>query len=178
MTNFSVGHESLTGKVGSRRFAYPVNHIEADHRLAFQLGRLEERFGDSARYVHLTRDLPSTAESWARRYMISPMISSYRRGMIGTEAVSRQEAATEMVEVATANIRHFLKDKSQVLSVRVEHGEEDFQKFWEWIGAEGSLDDALSEWRIRHNEGTWRPGLLISGKSAVLRAIRAAVPPR
>ncbi|HJP69500.1 MAG TPA: hypothetical protein VJ846_11410, partial [Sphingomicrobium sp.] len=108
----------------------------------------------------------------------SPMMSSYRRGMIGSEGVSRRDAAVEMVEVATANIRHFLKAKSHVLSVRVEHAEEDFLKFWQWIGAEGLLEDALAQWRIRHNEGTWRPDLLTSVNNAFWRAVRAAVPPR
>lgn len=177
MTNYSVGHESLTGRVGADRLAYPANHVEIDHRLAFQLGRLDERFGDRAWYVHLSRDLSATANSWAARFLISPMMSSYRRGMIGSEAVSRQAAAAELVDVSTANIRHFLRDKSRVLQVRLEHGEENFRVFWNWIAAEGSLDDALAEWRVRHNEGVWRPSLFTRLGNAYGRALRAAFPP-
>jgi hypothetical protein len=178
MTNYVVGHESRVGKVGEDRLAFPPNHIESDHHLAFYLGRLDERFGDDAFYVHLTRDLEATADSWARRFVISPMMSSYRRGMIGSEAVPRRDAALEMVKTATANIRHFLKDKSRVARVRLEHAEEDFQSFWRQVGAEGSLSDALGEWRAHHNQGTWRPSLVMALRDAVRRAIRAAAPPR
>src|SRR5205085_1979430 len=113
--------------------------ISKSINLAFYLGRIDERFGDEAFYVHLTRD--PAAESWAKRFVISPMMSSYRRGMIGSEAVSRRDAAREMVETATANIRHFLKDKTRVVRVRIEHAEEDFPGFWDLVGAEGSLED-------------------------------------
>jgi hypothetical protein len=178
MTNYSVGHESRVGKVGEDRLDFPPNHIEADHHLAFYLGRVDEKFGDEACYVHLTRDLALTADSWAERFRISPMMSSYRRGMIGSEAVSRHDAALEMVETATANIRHFLKDKSRVARVRLEHAEEDFPAFWKLAGAEGSLHDALAEWRVRHNEGTWRPPFLTGLRDAARFALRAAIPPR
>lgn len=178
MTNYVVGHESRVGKFGEDRLNYPPDHIEADHRLAFQLGRLDETFGDDAFYVHLTRDLDATAESWAERFTIGSMMSSYRRGMIGSEVVSRKDAAREMVETATANIRHFLKDKSRVAHVRLEHAEEDFALFWEQVGAQGSLANALAEWRSNHNQGAWRPGLLMALRDAMRRAARAAVPPR
>ena len=178
MTNFVVGHESRVGKVGQDRLAFPPNHIESDHHLAFYLGRLDEKYGDEAFYVHLTREAGATADSWAKRFVISPMMSSYRRGMIGSEAVSRRDAALEMVETATANIRHFLKDKSRVARVRLEHAENDFRIFWKQVGAEGSLDDALAEWRAHHNEGTWRPSLLLALRDALRRAKRAAMPPR
>jgi ABC-type lipoprotein release transport system permease subunit len=81
-------------------------------------------------------------------------------------------------KTATANIRHFLKDKSRVARVRLEHAEEDFQSFWRQVGAEGSLSDALGEWRAHHNQGTWRPSLVMALRDAVRRAIRAAAPPR
>jgi hypothetical protein len=178
MTNYVVGHESRVGKVGEDRLAFPHNHIEADHHLAFFLGRLDEVFGDEAFYVHLTRDLTATANSWAKRFVISPMMSSYRRGMIGSEAVSRRDAAMEMVETASANIRHFLKDKTQVARVRIERAEEDFPPFWDLVGAEGSLEDAIAELRVRHNEGTWQPSLLTGLRHMAQRALRAAVPPR
>jgi hypothetical protein len=178
MTNYSVGHESRVGRVGDDRLAFPANHIEADHHLAFYLGRIDEKYGDDAFYVHLMRDLDEAADSWAKRFAISPMMSSYRRGMIGSEAVSRRDAALEMVETATANIRHFLKDKSCVARVRLEHAEEDFPAVWELVGAQGSLDDALAELRVRHNEGTWRPSLPTRIRNALRDALRAARPPR
>jgi hypothetical protein len=176
MTNFTSGHESRVGKIGRDRLDYPAGHIEADHRLAFQLGRLEQRFGDRASYVHLTRDPDATAASWAERFTIGTMMSSFRRGMLGNEAVSRRDSALEMVETATANIEHFLKGKSRVLTVRLESAEQDFERFWEWVGAQGSLEMALAEWRVRRNEGRWRPSLLTGLKDAARRALWAAIP--
>jgi hypothetical protein len=177
MTNFTSGHESRTGKVGKDRLAYPDNHIEADRRFAFQLGRLDELFGDDGWYVHLTRDAAAMADSWTARFSISPMLQSYRRGMSGSEAVPRRDSAVEMVEVSEANIRQFLRDKSRVTRVRLEHAEADFREFWKWIGAEGSFDQALAEWRVRHNEGAWRPPFLMGVRMTVRRALNAAFPP-
>jgi hypothetical protein len=59
-----------------------------------------------------------------------------------------RDAALEMVETATANIRHFLKDKTSVAHVRLEHADQDFPVSCDLVGADGSLEDALSEWRV------------------------------
>lgn len=56
-----------------------------------------------------------------------------------------RDAALEMVETATANIRHFLKDKTSVAHARLEHADQDFPVSWDLVGADGSLEDALSE---------------------------------
>lgn len=176
MMNFTAGHESRVGRIGEHRLAFADNHIEVDHRLAFQLGRLDSKFGAAGFYVHLTRDPAAAAASWAERFTVGTMMSTYRRGLIGNEAVSRAESAVEMVDTATANIHHFLKDKPNVLRVRVEHAEDDFRAFWQWIGAEGSLERALAEWRVRHNQGTWRRPFLTGLGDAARRAYRAAVP--
>ena len=53
-----------------------------------------------------------------------------------------------MIETATANIRHFLKDKTSVAHVRLEHADQDFPVSWDLVGGDGSLEDALSEWRV------------------------------
>lgn len=176
MTNFTAAHESRVGSIGEQRLDFPDHHIEVDHRLAFQLGRVDEKFGDAAYYVHLTRDPAATAASWAERFTLGTMMSSYRRGMIGDETVPRRASAVEMVETAAANIRHFLRDKPHVAQVRVEHAEPDFRAFWHWIGAVGALDQALAEWRVRHNEGTWRRPLVTGISDAARRAYRAALP--
>jgi len=44
-----------------------------------------------------------------------------------------------------ANIKYFLRDKSRVMRVSVETIEDDFARFWDWIGAEGDRAAALAE---------------------------------
>jgi hypothetical protein len=176
MTNFTAGHESYRGRIGEERLAYPPDHIEADLRLAFQLGRLDRKYGDRAYYVHLTRDPAKAADSWAERFTTGTMMAAYRRGMIANEGVSRRDAAAEMVDMATANIEHFLKDKTHVLKVRLEQAEDDFRMFWGWIGAKGSLEDALAEWRVRHNAGLPPTPLRTRLRDAAWRAYRGALP--
>ena len=56
LSNWTSGHETRTHLLGPARLAYPDGHIEADNRLSWLLGRLDEAFGDRAAYVHLTRD--------------------------------------------------------------------------------------------------------------------------
>ncbi|MEJ1383421.1 MAG: hypothetical protein RPV21_03475, partial [Candidatus Sedimenticola sp. (ex Thyasira tokunagai)] len=45
ITNYSAAHESRIQLIGDRRLAYPQNHIEADNRLSWLLGRLEHTYG-------------------------------------------------------------------------------------------------------------------------------------
>ncbi|EKD59997.1 MAG: hypothetical protein ACD_54C01008G0001 [uncultured bacterium] len=59
--------------------------------------------------------------------------------------------AEDMIDTITANITHFLRDKTKVMSVQMETVEQDFPAFWHWIGAKGDLNAAMAEWSVRHN---------------------------
>ncbi|MEW8461604.1 MAG: hypothetical protein AB2653_14955 [Candidatus Thiodiazotropha endolucinida] len=56
ISNYSAAHESRSTLTGKQRLSYPDNHIEADNRLCWLLGRLEREYGNDAYYVHLTRN--------------------------------------------------------------------------------------------------------------------------
>ena len=78
--NFSCAHESRTRLLGNERLAYPPNHIEADNRLSWFLGRLDREYGDDAFYVHLVRNTKDVARSYARRFTsgsYAPMLARY-----------------------------------------------------------------------------------------------------
>jgi len=77
ITNFSCAHESRAGILGEEHFDYPENHIEADNRLSWLLGRLERAYGDDAIYVHLKRNENDTAHSFTLRYQAG-IIKAYR----------------------------------------------------------------------------------------------------
>lgn len=66
--NYSCGHESRSRKLRQERFNYPKDHIEADNRLSWLLGRLDRQYGDKAFYVHLKRNKNATACSFTKRY--------------------------------------------------------------------------------------------------------------
>ena len=152
ITNFSAGHETRSHLLGAEHMAYPEGHIEADNRLTWFLGRLDESFGDKAYYVHLTRDDRTTAESFTKRFDRG-IIKAYRDAMLLHYADDREpmEVALDYCNTVNSNIRQYLKDKSQRMDFHLESAEEDFRKFWNWIGAEGDLDAALAEWRVPHN---------------------------
>ena len=63
ITNYSSAHESLSTRTGKQRLNYPENHIEADNRLSWLLGRLDNTYGDDAFYVHLNRNIEDTIAS-------------------------------------------------------------------------------------------------------------------
>lgn len=156
ITNFSAGHESRIHEMGAARLAYPPRHIEADNRLTWQLGRLDEAWGDRAWYVHLTRDRDAAAASFARRNHFGIM-QAWREGvLLGAEA-DPLALAHDYLDAAEANIRCFLRDKSKVMEARLENLEDDFVRFWEWIGAEGDLEAARAALRIRHNASPTKP---------------------
>ncbi len=64
IANYTSAHESRSSLLGAERLAYPAQHIEADNRLSWLLGRLDAAYGDSAFYVHLQRNHPDTAASF------------------------------------------------------------------------------------------------------------------
>ncbi len=157
-TNFSAGHETRVRRVGPDRFAYPQNHIEADNRLSWLLGRLDAAYGDSATYVHLTRYDEATALSFLSRYDRGIM-QAYHAGILLDTKEAPISVCRDYVETVNANIAAFLRDKSRVMTMRWEYGKQDFQRFWDWIGAEGDPEAALAEWDIEYNDlfATRRP---------------------
>lgn len=152
ITNFSTGHETRVQLLGADRLAYPPNHIEADNRLSWLLGRLEDAYGDNAYYVHLTRDRAQVAASFARRADFGIM-KAYREGILMHEdmGMAAEAIAHDYIDTVETNIAYFLKDKRNVMAFRLENAQEDFRCFWHWIGAVGELEKALAEWQTRHN---------------------------
>jgi hypothetical protein len=155
VTNYSSGHETRVGLLGPARLAYPANHIEVDNRLAWFPGRLEEAYGDDAFYVHLRRDDEATAASYVRRWN-KPAMRSYRKGILWDvdPDVDRLDVALDLNHTIDTNIRHYLRDKSQQMTIDIETAQETFPTFWERIGAEGDLEAALAEFDRRHHRGT------------------------
>lgn len=153
--NFSAGHETRTHLTGAKRFDYPLNHIEADNRLSWLLGRLDQKYGAEAFYVHLTRDPEAVAASLVKRADMGIM-RAYRKDIL-MRAGSRnkdaklQDFALDYVDTVTENIRLFLRDKPASMQVCLETAKQDFAAFWDRVGADGSIADALLEWQIRYN---------------------------
>ncbi|WP_456374971.1 hypothetical protein [Thiolapillus sp.] len=152
MSNYSAGHETRIHLTGPSRLDYAQNHIEADNRLCWILGRLEEKYGDDAYYVHLYRDREATANSFARR-MDFGIMQAWREGVLlgGRAGAAPLELARDYVDSVEANIRLFLRNKSHCMEVRLEKAMEDFPRFWQAVNAEGDLQAALAEWWVRHN---------------------------
>ena len=152
ITNYSAGHESRVTLIGDQRLAYAENHIEVDNRLSWFLGRLDEKYGDSAFYVHLHRDVQQTAASFAQRENFG-ILKAYKEGILleGQENQCINDIALDYINTVETNIRHFLKDKSHKMDFNLETAAEDFKVFWNKIAAQGNLQQALSEWNISYN---------------------------
>lgn len=152
LLNYSSGHETLTGKLGSSRFNYPKFHIESDNRLAWLLGRLDEKFGDKALYVHLTRNNRDTAKSFAKRQ--GGIMAAYQGSgiIMGLMEEDQVTVAEDYVNTVTKNIELFLTDKSHKMKLRLEHGKQDFRSLWEEIEGEGDLNSALCEFDVKYNK--------------------------
>lgn len=150
--NYTAGHETRSHLLGSERFAFPENHIEADNRLSWLLGRLDRTYGDSAIYVHLQRAPEKVAESHVYRYSHGIM-RAYSKGILrGLDPDADAYAvALDYCDTVTENIRLFLRDKSRQMTFQLEHAERDFRRMWEFIGAEGDVDAAVQTMLRPHN---------------------------
>lgn len=158
-TNFTAGHETLADQVGKARFDYPDQHIEADNRLSWFLGALDETYGDGPLYVHLLRDREATADSFLRRWDYrwrGGVIEAFAHALVmhapDWAEGDRADVCRWYVDTVNANIRLFLRDKRH-LTVRLEDAASQFPDFWHTIGGEGDLDAAVAELAVRHNAG-------------------------
>lgn len=177
MSNFSSGHESRAALTGSDRLEFPDDHIEVDNRLSWFTGPLSERYPDAG-YVHLTRDPEATARSYLSRWRVHPppraqpglaararrrwetrhpgpnLMAVFGNGILMRSQpwpeADRADVSRFLVDTIHSNIRTFLEDRPHI-DVALETGREDFDRFWDWIGAEGDRDAALEEWTNRHN---------------------------
>ncbi len=152
ITNYTAGHETRLHMIGDARLAYPDNHIEADNRLSWLLGRLDRTYGDRAFYVHLTRERTDAAASFARRRDFGIM-KAYREGILldGEPDQADVDQALDYLDTVEANIALFLRDKSNTALVRLAQAKADFVRFWNIVGAQGSLNSALAEWDRSYN---------------------------
>lgn len=152
ITNYTAGHESRLRLIGAERLAYPDNHIEADNRLSWMLGRLDQAYGDRAFYVHLTREREAAAASFAKR-MDFGIMRAYREGILlgGEPEQPPMAIAGDYLDTVDANIASFLRDKRHRMRCRLELAREDFALFWKAIGAKGDEGAALREWDIPYN---------------------------
>jgi len=152
ITNYSSAHESLLTQVGTKRLDYPDNHIEADNRLAWFLGRLDQQYGDDAFYVHLKREPTDVIASFTKRIDFG-ILKAYEQGILmhDKHLMSAEDIACDYIETVNANIVLFLKDKTKKMEFRIETAGQDFTKFWNAIGAQGDLESALKEWDVNYN---------------------------
>lgn len=160
--NYTSGHESLAREMGEKRYDYPDNHIEADNRLSWHLGHLHKRYKDDAFYIHLKRNKEAVAQSFLKRfYLPGSIIDSFCEGirMKSSHNLSpdvQLQLCHDYIDTVNANIEHFLSSKSHVMTLNLEELREKFPAFWQRIGAEGNLKEALNEFNERHNSSSKR----------------------
>ena len=161
LNNYTVGHESHAKIVGPERFEYPDDHIEIDNRLSWHLGRLGRAYdGTDVKYVHLIRDPEAVAQShfnrWDSPYRAS-MIRAYAHGLVmrmhDWPEQERIEICRDFVATVNANIEQFLEGRES-MTIHMEDAKETMPKVFDWIGATGDLDAALTEWDIKYNRTT------------------------
>lgn len=156
IANWTVGHETNAHLLFQKRFDYPHRHIEVDNRLSWMLGRLDALYGDSPLYVHLYRDPLETTVSYAKRTWPGSIVRAYAEGIIlhkpdEPTSYSVEEYALDMVDVVTANIRLFLKDKPKTMLFSLHKARQLWPVFWRLIRAEGDFERSLTTWDIKHN---------------------------
>lgn len=154
ISNYSSGHETRVTTIGKGRLNYPDDHIEVDNRLSWLLGRLEEKYGDDAFYVHLTRDPERVARSLNRRWHLREnIVRAYADQIHMTTVPNPLLVCQDYLQTVTANINSFLKNKSKVFRLDIDDAESDFPILWDRIGATGNISQALMEISNHHNKG-------------------------
>ncbi|MCC5923285.1 MAG: hypothetical protein JJT77_05840 [Crocinitomicaceae bacterium] len=156
--NYSSGHEINAGIIGEDRYSYPDNHIESDNRLCWHLGQLHELYKDEDTvYIYIRREKNKIASSFMKRYFKpASIIDAFCEGIqqMPPEKLTkaeRLEACHDYIDTLEANVRFFMSHKPNTFFMQLENIQEEFERFWEFIGAEGSLEAALEEFNKQHN---------------------------
>lgn len=155
--NYTAAHESLAQKFGAERFNYPDQHIESDNRLSWQLGQLDSTFGDEAFYVHLKRNKDEVAASFMKRFegsvsIINAFCSAIKMNPKAKNTEEgRLNTCYDYIDTVNLNIEHFMVNKTSKMVINLENIDSDFPVFWNRIGAQGNLSEALKEFEIKHN---------------------------
>lgn len=159
LTNYSAEHESRGAKLGEEHFAYPLSHIEADNRLSWFLGPLNERFSEKKTlYVHLKRDFEATVDSFVHRLQNSnyrsSIINAFAHGVLMKPGDWSPEEEIEVVRLYVStihsNIAEFAKSRES-LTVQLDDDGSSFKFFLNEISAEGDLDLVRRTWQQVHN---------------------------
>ncbi|OED49410.1 hypothetical protein AB838_06970 [Rhodobacteraceae bacterium (ex Bugula neritina AB1)] len=169
VSNFTTAHESQVNTIGANRMAYPDNHIEADNRLSWFLGRLDEAYGKDAFYVHMMRDETAVARSYLKRWKADhSIIYGYRTTIVPNpnKEIPPLDVVRDMCQTVNANVTQFLKDKPNKAVVHIESAEADYAACWDAAGFEGDREAALAEWSVPYNASA-APGP--SGVAKLLR---------
>jgi hypothetical protein len=155
ITNYTAGHETRSTLLGDDRVVYPGQHIEADNRLSWMLGKLGKKYGKEALYVHLKRDVEATAASFNRRWGRSrSIIDAYAEGILMRPREQSLELCRDYIETVHENVSYFLRDKPNQITINLEDIKTGYKAFWDRIDAEGDLEKALAELDIRNNAST------------------------
>jgi len=114
---------------------------------------LDRYFGDDAFYVHLKRDETATAKSYAKRIFPGGIIPAYASGILFQvpQDTPYLSVSYDYCDTVNSNIDLFLKDKTKKMEFNLETAKEDFEKFWNLIGAEGNLEAGLKEFGVTYN---------------------------
>lgn len=144
ITNFTSGHETNRGRVS---LVYKDQHIEIDPHLTFNMPALKQLYPE-AFFVRLWREKEACVKSLSKR-------GSMRRLWI-PHAYQKKEATAEDALLAAEYFYEFFNGiikKFTAFDIQMENFREDFKSFWQIIGAEGNLEQALNELVVKYNEG-------------------------
>lgn len=155
LENYTCSHESRANQLGHERLNYPSNHIESDNRLSWFLGRLEEKYGNDAFYIHLKREPSEVARSYAKRFHPGLIMPAYADGIYIDLPPNiepfKEQVARDYVHTVESNINLFLRDKTNKITVELNEVKEKFPLIWQKIGAKGDYDKAFNELDVRYN---------------------------
>lgn len=151
--NYTSGHETRVHLLGANRIDYPSEHIEADNRLSWFLGRLDSGFyASDTFFVHLKRNEAQVAQSFSGRSWYQGSITrAYRCGILMLNKDPEADVCLDFVQTVNENIRMFLRDKPHKMSFHLEEARSDFEVFWRCIGARGRFDRAIKEFDKKSN---------------------------
>lgn len=157
ISNYTSAHERMAQQPAvANRLKIPDNHIEVDPHLFYYLASIIQKYPD-ALFIHLTRDVDKVTRSQIRRPStrtrgIGPLVSvCLQQNYWKMNDSHRREAIKFLVSSTIDNIRAILKTADNVAEVCIDDLHEWFPSFWKSIDAEGDLERAVAECKIKHN---------------------------
>jgi hypothetical protein len=159
--NYRSGHETNRRQLFSHKISIDYGCIEVDNRLSWAPGLISNIADERTVIVHLTRTREKVQKSFLQRSSRG-IIRAYKKDITMGAFINYddQKIISDYIETIEANIKILEKCCKKFFTIDIDNPTSEFIKFYDFIRAEGDINECLAEFSIKHNASKQKKRLI------------------